>query len=186
MRFLFLLPFIAILFVSQNANGQKVISGVTFFSDMYLGGEKLTINGGGLREKYFIDLYVAALYIKTKSKVASTIINNDEPMGITIKLVSNSVTKEKFIESVNEGFKNASHGKATKEEITKFTSAFILEFKKGDIINFKYTTDSGVLIEKNGVKLTTIPGLDFKKALFSIWLGKIPADETLKDGMLGN
>ena len=186
MRNLFLLTFIAFLFVSQNANGQKVISGVTFFSDMYLGGEKLTINGGGLREKYFIDLYVAALYIKTKTKDASTIINSDEPMGITIKLVSNSVTREKFIESVNTGFKNASHGKATKDEISKFTGAFIYEFKKGDIINFKYTKDNGVLIEKNSIKLITIPGLEFKKALFSIWLGKIPADETLKSGMLGN
>jgi hypothetical protein len=96
MRFLFLLPFIAILFVSQNANGQKVISGVTFFSDMYLGGEKLTINGGGLREKYFIDLYVAALYIKTKTKEASTIINNDEPMGITInRILSRKRNKRK-------------------------------------------------------------------------------------------
>lgn len=186
MRTLLSLVFVSMLFVANNLNAQKVISGVTFFSDMYLGGQKLIVNGGGLREKYFIDLYVAALYIKAKTKDAATIINNDEPMGITIKLVSNSVTREKFIESVNEGFKNASHGKATKDEITKFTSSFIYEFKKGDIINFKYTTDSGVLIEKNGVKLTTIPGLDFKKALFSIWLGKIPADETLKNGMLGN
>ena len=185
MRILFILPFIALLFASPNAQAQKVFAGVSFLSDMYLGGEKLTINGGGLREKYFIDLYVAALYIKTKTKDASTIINSDDPMGITIKLISNSVTREKFIESVNEGFKNASHGKASKDEISKFTGAFTSPFKNGDRIDLKYTPGKGVAIEKNGTQLKVIPGLEFKKALFSIWLGKIPADAALKKGMLG-
>ena len=68
MRILFILPFIALLFASPNAQAQKVFAGVSFLSDMYLGGEKLTLNGGGLREKYYIDLYVAGLYIKAKTK----------------------------------------------------------------------------------------------------------------------
>ncbi len=186
MRILFLLPFIALLFSSQNAQAQKVFAGVSFLSDMYLGGEKLTLNGGGLREKYFMDLYVAGLYIKTKTKDAGKIINGDEPMAITIKLVSTRVTREKFTESVIEGFKNASHGKASKDEISKFTGAFTSPFKNGDRIDLKYTPGKGVAIEKNGTQLKVIPGLEFKKALFSIWLGKIPADETLKSGMLGN
>ena len=170
MRILFIMPFIALLFASPNAQAQKVFAGVSFLSDMYLGGEKLTLNGGGLREKYFIDLYVAGLYIKAKTKDAGKIINGDEPMAISIKLVSNSVTREKFTESVIEGFKNASHGKA----------------KKGDQINLKYTPGKGVAIEKNGTQLKVIAGLEFKKALFSIWLGKIPADSSLKSGLLGN
>ena len=107
-------------------------------------------------------------------------------MAISIKLVSNSVTREKFTESVIEGFKNASHGKATKEEINKFTGAFTNAFKKGDQINLKYTPGKGVAIEKNGTQLKVIAGLEFKKALFSIWLGKIPADASLKSGLLGN
>ena len=186
MRILFILPFIALLFASPNAKAQKVFAGVSFLSDMYLGGEKLTLNGGGLREKYYIDLYVAGLYIKAKTKDAGKIINGDEPMAISIKLVSNSVTREKFTESVIEGFKNASNGNATKEEINKFTGAFTNAFKKGDQINLKYTPGKGVAIEKNGTQLKVIAGLEFKKALFSIWLGKIPADASLKSGMLGN
>jgi hypothetical protein len=31
----------------------------------------------------------------------------------------------------------------------------------------------------------TIKGLDFKKAVFGIWLGEKPADAKLKKGMLG-
>jgi hypothetical protein len=31
----------------------------------------------------------------------------------------------------------------------------------------------------------TIKGIDFKRAVFSIWLGEKPADAKLKKGMLG-
>ena len=87
-------------------------------------------------------------YIKAKTKDAGKIINGDEPMAISIKLVSNSVTREKFTESVIEGFKNASHGKATKEEINKFTGAFTNAFKKGDQINLKYKIKKENLLKK--------------------------------------
>jgi hypothetical protein len=38
---------------------------------------------------------------------------------------------------------------------------------------------------KGAKKGTIIQGVDFKKALFSIWLGDQPADKNLKKGMLG-
>ena len=40
-------------------------------------------------------------------------------------------------------------------------------------------------VYKNGAKKGSIDGHDFKKALFGIWLGKKPADDDLKEGMLG-
>lgn len=41
------------------------------------------------------------------------------------------------------------------------------------------------MVYKNGTKKGSIDGLDFKKALFGIWLCNKPADEDLKEGMLG-
>jgi len=162
-----------------------VLHGVTFYTEIKLAENNLVLNGGGLREKYFIDLYVGALFLQQKSKDASKILNADAPMAIQLKLVSNSVTREKFVESVKEGFINASHGKATKEQISNFISSFAGAFKKGDKINFEYLPNKGVTVEKNGSQLCVIEGLEFKKALFSIWLGNVPADSNLKEGMLG-
>ncbi|NBW59877.1 MAG: chalcone isomerase, partial [Crocinitomicaceae bacterium] len=76
-------------------------------------------------------------------------------------------------------------GKATKEQISKFINSFTSAFKKGDKINFEYQPNKGVAVEKNGTQLCVIEGLEFKKALFSIWLGNVPADSNLKEGMLG-
>jgi hypothetical protein len=43
----------------------------------------------------------------------------------------------------------------------------------------------GVESYKNGTLQGTIEGMDFKKALFGIWLGNKPADDDLKAAMLG-
>lgn len=163
----------------------KTFYGVKFNTESKVGEESLVINGAGLREKYFMDLYVGALYLKKKSSEATKIITGDEEMAIHIKIVSNSVTRERFIESVNEGFKNANHGKASKEEIKKFVGFFSAEIKSGDRIHLDYVPGKGVKVNINGDVKGTVSGLEFKKALFSIWLGSSPAQESLKKEMLG-
>ncbi len=182
MKSIKLLLFVAIGFTSFGQT--KTISGVKFPLTEKIGKNELVLNGGGLREKYWMDLYVAALYLDTKSTDASKIIFGNEEMAIHLKIISSSVTRERFIESVNEGFANASC-KASADEKKKFIAFFSEEFKNGDIIHFDYTPEKGTKVTKNGVVKGTIPGYDFKKALFSIWLGSKPADENLKKGMLG-
>jgi len=167
---------------SQNT---VVIAGQQFFKSISVGGENLVLNGGGLREKYWIDLYVAALYLKNKNTDASKIIHKDEEMSIHIKLVSDKVTREKFLETVKQGFENSSAGKASKEEIKTFCNFFSEEFKNGDKIHLEYIPSKGLQVKKNGSVKGTMEGLDFKKALFSIWLGNNPPDANLKAGLLG-
>ncbi len=163
----------------------KEFHGVSFYTETTINEEAVVINGAGVREKYFMDMYVAALYLKKKSTDASKIISADEEMGIHIKIVSSMVTRDKFKTAVTEGFKNASSGKATSEEQKKFMTCLSDEFKDGDKIYFDYVPSKGVKIYKNGDLKGTIPGLDFKKALFAIWLGTSPAQESLKNEMLG-
>lgn len=163
----------------------KMYHGVEFFTETTINETPVVINGAGVRTKYFMNMYVGALYLKKKSKEASTIINADEEMGIHLRLVSSMVTRDRFKESVTEGFKNASSGKATSEEQKKFMSCLSEEFKDQDKIYLDYVPKIGTKIYKNSELKGTIPGLEFKKALFSIWLGSNPAQESLKNDMLG-
>jgi hypothetical protein len=179
------LTLLLFLFIGLETFAQtKTINGVKFPLTEKIGKNELVLNGGGLREKYWMDLYVAALYLETKTSDASKVIYGTEEMAIHIKIISSSVTLERFLESVNDGFANAS-SKASAEDKKKFISFFSDEFKIGDIIHFDYTPEKGIKVTKNGVVKGTIPGYDFKKALFSIWFGSKPADENLKKGMLG-
>ena len=163
----------------------KKFHGVSFNTELKLDGENLVINGAGLREKYFMDLYVAGLYVPKKTEDAKKVIYDDTEMAIHIKIVSSSVTRERFIESVNEGFATSKHGSASKEEIKKFVGFFSEPIKEGDKINLDYIPGKGVRVTKNGDIKGTIAGLDFKKALFGIWFGTPPVQESLKKEMLG-
>ena len=54
-----------------------------------------------------------------------------------------------------------------------------------DEIVITYVPGEGVHFYKNRDKRGTIKGLPFKQALFGIWLGGVPADDSLKEEMLG-
>ena len=48
-------------------NAQKTISGVTLPHKVQSGKTTLNLNGDGIREKLWIDLYVAGLYLKKQN-----------------------------------------------------------------------------------------------------------------------
>jgi len=172
--------------LTMSLNAQEIEShGVKFPAKIKIGENVVKYNGSGLREKYFIDLYVGALYLKSQSSDATKIINADEEMCIRIKLVSDKVTRDKFVESVNDGFTNSTTGTATTTDITAFKNCFSKQFKSGDDIILLYKPGIGVQVIMNGEKLGTQKGLEFKKALWGIWFGAKPADKGLKDAMLG-
>lgn len=166
------------------SSAQKEINGVKVASKATFQEKELDLNGAGLREKLWFDLYVGMLYVTNKSKSADALINSNNPMAIKLHITDSKVTQEKMVKAVNEGFENSSHGKATKEERSRFKSFFSDEIVEGTIFDIVYM-DGKITVYRNGVKKGSVEGLEFKKALFAIWLGKEPADDDLKEGMLG-
>ncbi len=150
-------------------------------------GQKLILNGAGLRTKFFMKIYAGALYTKQKMNDAKKIIDADEPMAIRMHFIYDGVSAEKLINAWNEGFENATGGniKPIKDKVDKFNSFFKEEAKKGDIYDIVYIPEQGLTVTIKGKLMGTIEGPEFKRAVFSIWLGDEPADSSLKDGMLG-
>tara|TARA_B100001173_G_C15865377_1_gene494852 strand:+ start:223 stop:843 length:621 start_codon:yes stop_codon:yes gene_type:complete len=186
-------------------NGQSTtIEDVEFKNVQNINSSKTFLNGGGLREKYgFMNLYVGALYIHSKTNDANKVIMANEDMGIRIVIVSSLVTRERFIDALEEGFENSSAGKSEPGDIEKFKKFLSDEFVEGDeiILNYHYAKsengslltnskgdlllDETVYLYKNGKERGTFKGLAFKQALFAVWLGDKPADDSLKEDMLG-
>ncbi|MBL6593757.1 MAG: chalcone isomerase family protein [Flavobacteriales bacterium] len=176
---------IVLSFFTVNAQTKK-IEDVEFNSVQEINGEKTVLNGGGLREKYgFMDLYVGGLYINKTSSDADKIVMADENMGIRIVIVSGLVTRERFIEALEEGFVNTTAGKSSSSDVDKFKKFLSDPFVEGDEIVLNYHKGEAVHLYKNNKERGTFDGLEFKQALFGIWLGGNPADDSLKDEMLG-
>lgn len=173
----------------MSAFNQTKIGGVIMPNKVQIGdNDYLSINGGGIREKYFIDLYIGVLYLKEKSSDANKIINSDEAMAIKMRVVSSMVDKENMEEAIRTGFDKSTKNNVApiQSKIDQLISAgFKSEIEIGDIFDLIYVPGKGTTLYKNNNSVTTISGLDFKKALFGIWLCDQPADANLKTKMLG-
>ena len=176
----------SLLALSLISIAQTKINGISFTDTYPAGKEKLVINGGGTRVKYWMDMYVAALYLNEKSSDAAKIVSADASQAIRLCIVSSLITSAKMTDAVNEGFEKSTggHPEKFKDQITKFKGAFSEEIKKGDVFDIVYAGQK-IMIYKNGKMKSEIEGLEFKKAVFGIWLGEEPADSGLKSGMLG-
>jgi hypothetical protein len=153
---------------------------------MRAGDVELVLNGAGSRTKYLMQMYVAGLYLAQPSGDAAAIIAADAPMAIRIEITSGFVSQEKLVESLNEGFANATDGKTEplSDQIDQFRRTFAAPIAKGDVFNLIYLPPHGVVVLKNGKRQGAVAGLEFKQALFAIWLGEAPAEEKLKLAML--
>jgi Chalcone-flavanone isomerase. len=165
----------------------KEIGGVNLPDTIMSGKEHLVLNGAGLRKKFFVKAYAGGLYLKTKEDSAKKIVNADEPMAIRLQFIYDGVSCKQLVEGWNEGFANATMGNPgpIKERADTFNSFFTEDARKGDIYDIVYAPGEGVYVSIKGKLMGTIKGLDFKKALFAIWLGEKPVDTSLKQGMLG-
>ncbi|TYT75861.1 chalcone isomerase family protein [Desulfobotulus mexicanus] len=181
-----ILVFLAVCLMAIPAMANQKVGGVDLSGTMILEGENLILNGAGIRKRAFMNLYVGALYVKEKSSNATTLINADAPMAIRLHITSGMITRERMLDAINEGFDAATGGNITpiKPQIDTLNGFFNDEIKDGDLIELAYTPASGVIMSKNGETRGSIEGLDFKKALFAIWLGDKPADNRLKRDML--
>lgn len=186
-----LLVFSAVLAFATafSAQGQTTeIADVDFKNSISIKGHTLNLNGGGVREKLWIDLYVGALYLTNKSSNGAEIMKADKAMNIRLHIVSGLITSEKMTDAVEEGFEKSTDGNQEKfrTQINAFKKAFSEEIKEDDEYDIAWVPGTGVVIFKNGKEHSTIKaGVDFKAALFGIWLCDDPADEDLKEGMLG-
>lgn len=169
-----------------SVNAQKVVSGVKLDNKVTVEGQSLSLNGAGVREKWWIDLYVGSLYLPKKSTNANDIVNSKDVAMIKLDIVSGLINSEKMINAVNEGFERATGGKTASlsTRIEEFKNCFKEKFNKGDSFSI-INTSNGVIVYKNGTKKGEMEGHDFKVALFGIWLSNNPADEDLKSQMLG-
>ena len=182
-----LLVIVLAVFVMSTMAVAKQVGKVELPDSMMAGTDELLLNGAGFRKKVFIKVYAAGLYLKEKQTDPQKIMDADTPMAIRMHFVHSKVSSKKLVDAWNEGFVNGTGGNIApiKTEIDTFNAFFSQEAKKNDIYDIIYIPEQGVSVYIKGELKGSIKGLDFKKAAFSIWLGKKPADSKLKRKMLG-
>ncbi|MEW8627681.1 MAG: chalcone isomerase family protein [Candidatus Thiodiazotropha sp.] len=167
----------------------KDVAGVRLDETIQRGedGVTLTLNGAGVREKFFFDIYVAALYLQQKSNQQSVILQNEAAARVEMRMLYSKVEQEKFVEGWNEGFRanlDEQRFKQLEDRLNQFNGWFET-LHEGEVIELDYFPDKGTRVKIKGVEKGVIPGADFFQALLSVWLGDKPVTKSLKKGLLG-
>lgn len=167
---------------AQTEIGDAVLPNTETFGEY-----KLVLNGAGMREKFWIDMYAGALYLPEKSNDVEEILNSDKPLAVKLHIVSGLINSKRMSDAVNEGFEKSTDGNTAPflKKINKFKGFFSEEINDNDVFDITYQPNIGVVVYKNKDKLGVIEGEEFKNILFGIWLSDKPADKKLKEAMLG-
>jgi len=166
------------------------LSGVKYETAQDVGGHKLQLNGAGIRYKAVFKVYTAGLYLGAKAATPEAVLATPGPKRIHIvalrdidgndlgklftKGMEQNATREEFAKSINGVLKIAELF-AAKKELTK-----------GESFSVDWVPGAGAVVLVNGKPHgEPIKEPEFYGALLRIWLGKVPADDQLKDALLG-
>jgi hypothetical protein len=162
------------------------LKGVTFDETLRIGQVRLSLHGLGLlRWRIVFKAYVAALYLDPE--IAADRVLEDVPKRLEIEYF-HSISAESFAESTRKGIaRNVSDDtyEALRPRIEQL-NALYRNVKPGDRYALTYIPGEGSELALNGESLGRVPGGDFASAVFAIWLGNAPIDQSLKEQLLGS
>ncbi len=153
------------------------------------GGHTLVLNGAGLRTKFVVKVYIAALYVTAKSGDAAALINSAEPRRMRLQLLRD-VDSKSLDDALQEGLRDNTPKqelaalKAPADRLSQLM-AEIGTAKTGDVVDLDFDA-RGVTITGNGKPRGRIDSPEFARALLRVWLGDNPAQASLKKSLLGN
>ena len=187
LKFYFARYALSLLLVTGMLLGSGPALSAGFDRQISIDNQTLYLNGEGPRKKAFLTIYDTALYLTEKGSDAEAIIMADHPMAISLIIRSRFATATRISEAFREALEKSvgDDSASIESQIDRFLAAFENGVVKDDTFDFVYLPDTGLNIYKNGEVSEQIEGLEFKQALYGIWLSKNPIAAKLKTQLLG-
>lgn len=161
------------------------VAGVSVAPTVSVNDKTLALNGYGIRKKFFIKVYIGALYTAKRVSTPAELLQSPDGKMIRMHFLHGKVEKEKVTGAFAEGFANNAPDVAASADAKTFLSFFTADFLKGDVVDLVLGADGTVVARQNGKVLGTIRSPKLAGAILLIYVGPRPADEDLKKGMLG-
>ncbi|MBN1422965.1 chalcone isomerase family protein [Candidatus Fermentibacteria bacterium] len=162
------------------------LSGVTLPDTITVDDGTLVLNGMGQRKKMWVEVYVAGLYLPSRTSEAGEILEADAPWRLVMHFLHKKVDKDKLDGAWNDGFKNNSPDLLTThaEDIDRFLACFP-DIVKGQEVILTFSPAAGLQVDVAGETKDTFTSRGFAQGVLSIWLGPKPPSADLRKGLLG-
>jgi hypothetical protein len=162
------------------------IEGVRFPEQLQMGEAQLQLRGTGLlRYRTVFKAYVAALYLGEGAQTDDVL--GDVPRRLEIEYFW-AIPAHRFVQATVEGISRNVDAETLEDlqpRIARF-NALYEDIEPGDRYSLTYLPGRGTELGLNGQPKGVVAGADFASALFSIWLGPNPLNDTLRRQLLAN
>jgi len=176
---------LAFLLLSTAGHAAEV-AGVALDPTVAVNGRTLSLNGYGIRTKFFFKVYIGALYTSKRITTPAELLRNADDKVIRMHFLHGKVEKEKITGAFAEGFANNAPDVAGSGDAKTFLSFFTTDFRKGDVVDLVLGSGGTVAAKQNGKLLGTVGSPKLANGILLIYVGPKPADESLKNGFLGS
>jgi hypothetical protein len=172
------------------AFGQATVGGVRFEPEASVGGQKLKLNGAGIRYRAVFKVYAAGLYLADKASKNDDVLNDGVAKRLHL-VALRDVTGDEFGKLFTRGME----ANTSREEFGKLINPVIRmgqlfgdakQFRQGDVVTIDYAPSTGMVFGLRGKPLGEPfkePG--FPALMYKIWFGPKPVDEALRGALLG-
>lgn len=176
---------------AHAASAGTVVENYRFDNELNVNGQRLVLNGAGVRYKLVFKLYAMALYLPKKSSSVDEIIAMPGPKRIRM-LALREMPVADFGRMTARGIQAS----ATREDFVKILPDIARigqlygaydRTALGDEILMDWTPGAGLTVRFRGA-LQGDPFVqpELFNTLLKIWLGDKPADAQLKEALLGH
>ena len=163
------------------------IEGVNVPDSITVADAPLVLNGAGVRKRFFVKVYVGALYLPAKQTTTAGVLAANGPKSVRLHFLYKELEAKKLTDAWTDGFKNNNSDaefKALGARLDQF-NGFFRSVKQGETIFVDLLPSGDTKVTIKGEARGMVSGADFQRALLKVWLGDKPADADLKRGMLG-
>ena len=152
---------LALLFVAPLAHSE-LTAGIHIEEEITAeNGEILQLNGVGLREKLWVDIYVGSLYLAEKNSNIAEILSTSTAYRLQIDFVYKEVAKQKLQNAWRDGFEK-NQNKETMTQLKSRTELFYSYFETNAVKGDRYSLD---YIPGTGTKITNAKTQDLDDEL---------------------
>jgi len=177
---------LSLLLLMTNPVWAMSIKGVAVPDHVVANGNYLVLNGAGIRTKFFFDIYIGALYLPVKARNAKQIIASTLTKRVSMYFLQGGVGHAMLAAGWTSAFEHELPRNAMlrlKKRLKVFNAMFG-DIHEGDRYIFDFLSNGFTIITLNDKRKGRIEGIDFQRALLSVWLGQAPDDPDLKQAML--
>jgi hypothetical protein len=181
---------LCLLCASLGSTAQDLrVEGVAVSERITLDGQKLQLNGAGLRTLFGFRVYVASLYLPAPTREAARVLAGDLPSRFQITLLRDTTTDQN-LDALKGGLNDnnsAAELDVIQPEIAQFFALIqqVHAVPAGTVIQLDYQPGKGTSVRFAGRTLGVVTGERFHRAILKIWLGGEPIQLSLKKALLG-